>query len=489
MKTAAIYELIEVHRSALGLSQNEVARRAFGSPKNNHIQSLRRGNSPTAETLGTLCRALGLEFYIGPPRGSADPDSPDTPARPAWSRFTDSTLPQHGIAKCGVQGWGKDQPEREPLPRPEDIMDEQAFWVTASGQSMIPEGIDGGAICLVSPGTEARDGDRVWILDHQGGAAIKRLIRRDSKGHLHLRGWMPKQDGQQKSFDEQRLPAGVRKVHPVVAVFRGRPGAEGCEYIPDPKPPEHAMPPETPAIVPPERIPHAITDLLGLPGGADADAVVAAIRAQLAGRGTAKASPAAALDKRTLERTLKSETRNVLDKLDAIEARLPAPPDPARGAEVVPRPIPSGAGAESGAREGDVRIQLAQDVRTAAGAGEEVFEESTDMHVVLPAEALPRPVRPDRLIALYAEGRSMEPTIRPGEMLVMDRGRCEPREGGIFVLRTDTGLVVKRLKQEGESWRMTSDNPDWPARDVGQDDRVLGHVVWFGPEKIVEAGG
>ena len=264
-------------------------------------------------------------------------------------------------------------------------------------------------------------------------------------------------------------------------------------YIGPPREPGGTDSPATPDIVPPERIPKAITDLLGLSEGADADAVVAAIRAQLAGRGTAKASSAAALDKRTLERTLdnklKSETRNVLDKLDAIEARLPAPPDPARGAEVVPWPIPSGAGAESGAREGDVRIQLAQDVRTAAGAGEEVFEESTDMHVVLPAEALPRPVRPDRLIALYAEGRSMEPTIRPGEMLVMDRGRCEPREGGIFVLRTDTGLVVKRLKQEGGGWRMTSDNPDWPARDVGQDDRVLGHVVWFGPEKIVEAGG
>ena len=47
-------------------------------------------------------------------------------------------------------------------------------------------------------------------------------------------------------------------------------------------------------------------------------------------------------------------------------------------------------------------------------------------------------------------------------------------------------LVIR----EGDDWIMTSDNgADWPARPVGEADRVLGRVVWFGPEKAVMVGG
>ena len=69
-------------------------------------------------------------------------------------------------------------------------------------------------------------------------------------------------------------------------------------------------------------------------------------------------------------------------------------------------------------------------------------------------------------------------------------GRSPPRAGRIYVLGTQTGLVVKRLMREGDDWIMTSDNgADWPPRPVGEADRVLGRVVWFGPEKAVVVGG
>ena len=174
-------------------------------------------------------------------------------------------------------------------------MDQDMFWVSAIGQSMIPEGIRSSAFCLVAPDTEAREGDRVWVLDHEGKAAIKRLVEKQENGNLGLRGWMPIRDGQQKDFVEERFAAGLREVYPVIAVFEGRPGSETCSYIPDPRPPAHAVPPA------PERIPGAITDLLGLPEGASAETVVAAIEAQLASRGTAHATPAAALDRRSAQ--------------------------------------------------------------------------------------------------------------------------------------------------------------------------------------------
>jgi len=258
--------------------------------------------------------------------------------------------------------------------------------------------------------------------------------------------------------------------------------------------PAHAAPPV-------ERIPEAITDMLGLPEGATADMVVRAMEARLASRGTAQASAAATLDRRTLERTLertldsklKSETRSLENKLAAmLDARLPPAPRPGLVIGNDPEPDTE---IRDGPPESQQRTLLAYgaDVRAAAGTGEEVFEE-TEMTVGIPTEALPRGLKPERAIALRAEGHSMEPTIRSGDILVIDHGDREPREGRVCVLRTDTGLVVKRLRREGGgkqgAWIMTSDNAaDWPPRPMTEDDRILGHVVWFGPEKAVVVGG
>ncbi len=371
-------------------------------------------------------------------------------------------------------------------------MDDQAFYISATGQSMIPEGIDGGCTCLISPGTAVREGDRVWILDHEGRAAIKRLVGKHESGNLKLRGWLPKRHGQQKSFDEERMAAGVREVWPVVAVFRGQPGSERCEYVPDPKPPEHAKPPESAGIVSSTAVPGAITDMLGLPEGAEADVVVAAIREKLAARGTAAASPAAALDRRSMGQLLDSKlddkTRALRDELaamlDALAERLP-PPD----APPVAGDDPGAAPENIAEPNTDQRLSFARDVRAAAGTGEMVFEE-TETSINIPRDTLPPGLGPERAIALRAEGRSMEPTIRSGDILVIDHGDREPQAGRVYVLGTQTGLVVKRLMREDDDWIMTSDNgADWPARPVGEGDRVLGRVVRFGPEKAVVVGG
>ena len=428
----------------------------------------------THDTIKSLTDALGLEFYIGPPRDAA------TLPTPEWSRFATTTLPHHGVAKCSIQGWGKDQPDRDPLPKPEDSMDDSAFYVSATGQSMIPEGIDSGAICLVSPGTEPRPGDRVWFKDKAGATAIKRLVRISERGAF-LRGWMPIKDGKQQSFEEERFLNFVEAMHPVIAVFKGKPGNDNCKFIPDPKPPAHAEPP-----VATLHVPKAITDLLGLPEGADAAAVLAAMRTQLADRGTAAASPSATLDKRTLDKTLdsklKSETRSVLDELAEIKARLPAV------AESNPAASPDPGGDEAASGERLSRLRFVRDVHAAAGTGEDVFEES-EISILIPTDALPPRALVEQLIALRSAGASMEPTIRNGDLLVLDRSAVDPQEGRIFVLRTGTGLVVKRLKRTDGVWLMASDNAEWKPRPIGAEDRVLGHVVWFGPEKAVEVGG
>ena len=133
-------------------------------------------------------------------------------------------------------------------------------------------------------------------------------------------------------------------------------------------------------------------------------------------------------------------------------------------------------------------VRMLRDVKAAAGDGADVFEE-TAFAITVPADALPQGVTARNVAALRAEGASMEPNIRSGDLLVIDHGDLEPREGQLYVLRTDTGLVVKRLKRSGSVWRMTSDNAHWPARDISEDDRILGHVVWSGPQEAVTVGG
>lgn len=203
------------------------------------IRSILRGNKKSGTTLNKasdICAALGLELYIGPPRGSAVP-----PAAPAvdFTTFAEgSTLPQHGMAKCSAQGWAGDSLEREDLPRPAWIADDSAFWVVASGWSMYPEGIKPGDFCLVSPGRPPRVGDRVWIKEasNDGRVAIKRLVRM-SADRVFVRGWLPAQEGQQQSFEEERPLAGIAEIFPVAGVYRGslRSGGVDVEFVPDPR--------------------------------------------------------------------------------------------------------------------------------------------------------------------------------------------------------------------------------------------------------------
>jgi phage repressor protein C with HTH and peptisase S24 domain len=193
--------------------------------------------TPSIDKAEKIAEALGMELYFGPPRTESR-EAEGLLTLPTWGRFTDRLLPRKGIASCGVTGWGKDQPLGEPLPAPEALDDANAFYVSASGESMMREGINGGMFCLVSPAKSTQPGDRIWIRDANGTTAIKRLMKIDDD-RLYLRGWQPRQDGQQKSFDEERFLNFIAEYYPVVAVYQGKPGDEAARLISDPRPPQH----------------------------------------------------------------------------------------------------------------------------------------------------------------------------------------------------------------------------------------------------------
>jgi phage repressor protein C with HTH and peptisase S24 domain len=93
--------------------------------------------------------------------------------------------------------------------------------------------------------------------------------------------------------------------------------------------------------------------------------------------------------------------------------------------------------------------------------------------------------QPSRLSIVRVEGDSMAPTLNSGDEILVDPGDCAERlRDGIYVLRVDDAVVVKRLALGPAGRRVTvkSDNPaypDWP--DCSLDDlEPVGRVIWAG---------
>lgn len=93
--------------------------------------------------------------------------------------------------------------------------------------------------------------------------------------------------------------------------------------------------------------------------------------------------------------------------------------------------------------------------------------------------------QPSKLSIVRVEGDSMAPTLNPGDEILVDPGVPGERlRDGIYVLRIDDALVVKRVALNPTGRRVTvkSDNPaypDWP--DCSLDElKPIGRVIWAG---------
>lgn len=88
-------------------------------------------------------------------------------------------------------------------------------------------------------------------------------------------------------------------------------------------------------------------------------------------------------------------------------------------------------------------------------------------------------LRPVDASMLTARGDSMLPTISDGDTLVVDeRDRRVAARAGIFVLRHEGALLVKRLMLRDGGVVIASDNPAYPEIAAAAVD-VIGRVVWL----------
>lgn len=90
-------------------------------------------------------------------------------------------------------------------------------------------------------------------------------------------------------------------------------------------------------------------------------------------------------------------------------------------------------------------------------------------------------LEPAMLSVIEVEGDSMEPSLRDGDEILVDR-TPRPLRAGIHVIRLDDVLLVKRLEPgPGGTLRVISDNGAYPRTERPVEDvEVIGRVVWKG---------
>jgi transcriptional regulator with XRE-family HTH domain len=87
---------------------------------------------------------------------------------------------------------------------------------------------------------------------------------------------------------------------------------------------------------------------------------------------------------------------------------------------------------------------------------------------------------PRDLILIEVAGDSMAPTVKDKDLILANLAEPRFRQDGIYLLRLDGGLAVKRVQRRPDGkLLMRSDNPKYEAMVVS-DVSVIGRVVWIG---------
>jgi phage repressor protein C with HTH and peptisase S24 domain len=84
------------------------------------------------------------------------------------------------------------------------------------------------------------------------------------------------------------------------------------------------------------------------------------------------------------------------------------------------------------------------------------------------------------LILIEVVGDSMAPTVEDGDLILANLAEPRFRQDGIYLLRHDSGLAVKRIQRRPDGKLLVrSDNPKYEAMVVASVS-IIGRVIWIG---------
>jgi hypothetical protein len=183
--------------------------------------------------------------------------------------------------------------------------------------------------------------------------------------------------------------------------------------------------------------------------------------------------------KRGVPRRLSEDDRRLLAQHFGIAERLLGGPEEHAGRAVM-------AHASTSAAAHDYVLIPYLNIGASAGAGS-VTETEVPVAVLAFQSQWVRSIasgRPEALSVIRVEGDSMLPTLADGDNILVDTDDRERLRDGIYVLRTDDALLVKRLGVNPATKRLMirSDNeayPSWDNCDPAEVS-VIGRVVWVG---------
>ena len=186
------------------------------------IRSVLNGHVPRLNRAEQICRALGLELYIGPSRDVQVEADGAEPSRPL-TRFDPSVqLPVRVLSPPSPEVHLAESEEADRArPAPVALDDPQAFYVSCHGDSMVPAGIGPADFCLVSPCAKLEPGQRIWLRDRKGREGLRWLIRLTATTYEVATWDTPKPNGHQDLVPERWERKNVDDRGVVLAVYRG----------------------------------------------------------------------------------------------------------------------------------------------------------------------------------------------------------------------------------------------------------------------------
>lgn len=130
------------------------------------------------------------------------------------------------------------------------------------------------------------------------------------------------------------------------------------------------------------------------------------------------------------------------------------------------------------------------DVVFSNGRGKLIFEEGNKAPLSFRRDYLRKlGISEKNAVVVDSTGRSNEPTIADGAVLLVNRSAQQIQNGKMYAFRYDGQLIVKRLHRiDDETVLAIPDNPDREAfpeqryQDDGQDFELIGRVLWMAAE-------
>ncbi len=126
------------------------------------------------------------------------------------------------------------------------------------------------------------------------------------------------------------------------------------------------------------------------------------------------------------------------------------------------------------------RIRYFGDIYASAGGGAFNWDEESE-YINIDKKMLEHlgVINTKEIDAINVMGESMEPTLKEGSVVFVDKSDTNIKKGGIFILSTNDGLFIKRvLYRVDGSCDIISDNPAYPPQRILQGSfQIIGKVV------------